>query len=86
MFENLFYPEGSEIYLKPMGNYIALGEPVNFYTVIEAASQRGEVAMGYRIAADVAAPEKSFGVVVNPDKSPTVVFQKGDRVIVMAEN
>ena len=86
VFENLFYPEGSEIYLKPMGNYIALGEPVNFYTVIEAASQRGEVAMGYRIAADVAAPEKSFGVVVNPDKSPTVVFQKGDRVIVMAEN
>jgi hypothetical protein len=85
VFDDLFYPEGSEIFLKPAADYVVLEQPVNFYTVVEAARQRGEVALGYRIAADGASLEKSFGVVVNPDKTPTVVFQKSDRVIVVAQ-
>ena len=37
VFTDLFDPEGSEIYLKPVGDYVVTGEPVNFYTVLEAA-------------------------------------------------
>ena len=85
VFEDLFYPEGSEIFLKPMGDYVALGEPVNFYTVVEAARQRGEVAIGYRTAANMGSIENGFGVVVNPDKTPAVIFEKGDRVVVVAQ-
>jgi ion channel POLLUX/CASTOR len=85
VFEDLFYPEGSEIFLRPMSNYVALGQPVSFYTVIESARQRGEVALGYRIAADAASLEKKFGVAVNPHKTAPVVFQKGDKVVVVAQ-
>ena len=42
VFTDVFDPEGAEIYLKPIGDYVSLGEPVNFYTVAEAARRRGE--------------------------------------------
>jgi hypothetical protein len=86
VFTDLFDPEGSEIYLKPVSNYVATGEPVNFYTVVEAARRRGEVAMGYRLKADAKDATKAYGVVVNPKKSEKVAFAEGDRVIVLAEN
>jgi len=85
VFDDLFDPEGSEIYLKPVGNYVATGEAVNFYTVVESARRKGEVAIGYRLKAMVNAAEKAYGVVVNPDKSEKVVFTEGDKIIVLAE-
>jgi len=85
LFADIFDPEGSEIYLKPAGNYVQLGEPVSFYTVVEAARQRGEIAIGYRIQARAGDAEQSYGVVVNPDKSDRVVFSEADRVVVVAE-
>jgi voltage-gated potassium channel Kch len=86
VFADIFDPEGSEIYLKLASNYVALGEPLNFYTVVEAARRRGEVALGYRLRAHATDPEKAYGVVVNPDKSNPVTFSEWDRVIVLAEN
>ncbi len=68
VFTDIFDPEGSEIYVKPAANYVKLGEPVNFYTVVEAARRRGEVAFGYRRMADAGDAAKSYGVVVNPTK------------------
>jgi len=86
LFEDIFDPEGSEIYLKPAVDYVAPGKAVNFYTVVDAARRRGEVAMGYRLKAHSSDPEKAYGVVVNPDKSVPVTFAEGDRVIVVAES
>ena len=86
VFTDIFDPDGSEIYLKPISQYIRLGTPVNFYTIIEAASRRGEVAIGYRLKAAAGNAEKSYGVFVNPDKSKQVNFSPEDRVIVLAEN
>jgi hypothetical protein len=86
LFADIFDPDGSEIYLKPAGNYVALGEPCSFYTVVESARRRGETAIGYRIKAESTDPAKSYGVRVNPKKSEKVRYAEADRVIVVAEN
>lgn len=86
VFADLFDPEGSEIYLKPAERYVATGGPVNFYTVVEAARQCGETAIGYRLQNGTATETLGHGVVVNPDKSEAVTFSAGDRIIVLAED
>ena len=86
VFTDLFDPEGSEIYLKPVLDYVSVGQPVNFYTVTEAARRRGEVAIGYRIVSQLHDPQKSYGVYTNPRKSNEVVFSGDDKIIVLAEN
>jgi voltage-gated potassium channel Kch len=86
VFADLFAPEGSEIYLKLASNYVRIGVPVNFYTVAEAARQRGEVALGYRLKAHATDAARAYGVVVNPTKSAPVTFAEWDRVIVLAED
>jgi voltage-gated potassium channel Kch len=86
VFADIFDPEGSEIYLKPAGDYVNQGIEVSFYTVVEAARRRGEVAIGYRQMADAKNAEKSYGVAVNPKKSDRVAFAKEDQVIVLAED
>jgi hypothetical protein len=86
VFEDLIDPEGSELYLKPADEYVKPGAPLNFYTVVEAARRRGEVAVGYRVKAETGDPHKSYGVHLNPDKSQRITFTEGDRVIVLAES
>jgi voltage-gated potassium channel Kch len=85
VFTDLFDPDGSEIYLKLAANYVHLGEPLNFYTVVEAARQRNEVALGYRLAKDAKDAAKAYGVVVNPNKSDMITFSEWDRIIVLAD-
>lgn len=41
VFQGLFDPEGSELYLKPASDYVQLGTAINFYTVVEAARRQG---------------------------------------------
>jgi hypothetical protein len=59
---------------------------MNFYTVVESARRRGEVAVGFRLQAEAYNPAKSYGVKVNPKKSVIVSFSKDDRIIVLAED
>jgi hypothetical protein len=86
VFADLFDPEGSEIYLKPAADYVKLGAPVNFYTVLESARRRGHVALGYRIAALGGDAGRAYGVGVNPEKSKTVSFVPDDRIIVLSDS
>lgn len=86
VFADIFDPEGSEIYLKPAGDYVALGEALNFYTIVASARRRGEVAIGYRIARHARDAAADYGVVVNPDKSDLVTLAEDDRIIVVAED
>ncbi|HEX5807296.1 MAG TPA: NAD-binding protein, partial [Anaerolineales bacterium] len=86
VFKDIFDPEGAEIYLKPVRDYVATGEPVNFYTVAEAARRRGETPLGYRITSEANEASKSYGVHTNPRKSELVTFAPEDKVIVIAEN
>lgn len=85
VFRDLFDPAGSEIYLKPVGDFVEPGRPVNFYTVVESAARQGQVAIGYRIRADAQEPAKAFGVKLNPRKSERIAFTPADQVIVLAE-
>jgi voltage-gated potassium channel Kch len=86
VFDDLLDPVGSEIYLKPATDYVKPGIAVSFYTVVESARRRGETAIGYRLSALGTDARRSYGVVVNPDKSALVSFAQGDRMIVLAED
>jgi hypothetical protein len=86
IFTDIFDPEGSEIYLKSVSDYVEVGVPVNFYTVTEAARRRGETAIGYRLTSQSDDAAKSYGVHTNPKKSQPVTFAAEDKVIVIAEN
>jgi voltage-gated potassium channel Kch len=86
VFMDMFDPEGSEIYLRPISEYVATGQPVNFATVVEAARRRNETAIGYRTMADASNAGKSYGIRTNPKKSEKVIFAPGDRVIVISES
>lgn len=86
VFTDIFDPEGSEIYLKPAGDFVALNQAINFYTVVESARRQGQVAFGYQIKAHSGNAAKSYGVVVNPNKSEMIQFCPEDRIIVLAES
>ena len=86
VFWDLFDPDGSEIYLKPVSRYVKPGEPVNFYTVVKSASRISEVALGYRITSQRNNADDSYGITVNPVKGETVTFRKDDMIIVLAED
>ena len=85
VFQDIFDPEGAEIYLKPVKDYVETGQPLTFYTVVEASRRRGETALGYRINAEANHAEKNYGVHTNPRKSDKVSFAAEDRIIVVAE-
>ncbi|HOZ31159.1 MAG TPA: hypothetical protein PLL66_09595 [Bacteroidales bacterium] len=86
VFEDLLRSEGSEIYLKPAENYINKNTEIDFYTVVESAKRRNEIAIGYKIAKLSNDSTQSFGVVVNPDKSLKISFDIEDKIIVLAED
>jgi voltage-gated potassium channel Kch len=85
VFADIFDPEGAEIYLKPVEDYLRLGRPVSGYTMVEAARRKGEACIGYRLASLANQADRSYGVVINPDKAATVSFGAGDRLVVVAE-
>jgi len=85
VFQDIFNPEGAEIYLKPIADYVETEQPVTFYTVVEAARRRGETAIGYRVVAEANNAEKDYGVYTNPKKSEKLIFKPDDRIIVVAE-
>jgi voltage-gated potassium channel Kch len=86
VFRVLFSSEGSEIYIRPMTDYIKLGSTIDFYTVLEAAAQRGETAIGYRLMKYADDKTRGYGVNVNPKKSEKHSFGEHDKIVVLAEN
>ncbi|MGK5545926.1 CASTOR/POLLUX-related putative ion channel [Streptomyces sp. URMC 127] len=81
---DLFDPAGSEIYLKPAARYLRPGAEANFATVIEAARQCGETAIGYRLGALGDKPPY-YGVSLNPPRAAALTLGPRDHVIVLAE-
>lgn len=87
IFRELLDEEGSELFIRPLEDYVVIGRPVNFYTVVESAARRGEVALGY-IQGEIAArgDGRRDGVFINPVKCDHVTFRQGDRIIVIAHD
>lgn len=86
VFDDIFDSDGSEIYLRPAGDYVALGKPMTYWHVVEGARRRGEVAIGYRLAGGNGDASNGDGVRVNPAKGTSVTFGPDDRIIVVAED
>jgi len=86
VFGDLFDPEGAEVYLKPVEQYVKTGSPVNFFTVVEAARRQGATAIGYRLVAEMGDAARSYGVHLNPPKSAPITFHPGDKIIVLSED
>lgn len=86
VFTELLESDGSEVYMRPIEDYVATGSEVNFATLIAAACDRGETAFGYRTAGLAYNAKADFGVRVNPAKSETLQPAAGDKLIVLAES
>jgi voltage-gated potassium channel Kch len=80
--EALLDPQGSKIFIRPIGDYVATGENVTFATIVEAARRRGEIALGYR-QAGAAGTGRCF-VKLNQSKAATIRFKGEDGVVVLA--
>ncbi|HEX2569421.1 MAG TPA: TrkA C-terminal domain-containing protein [Polyangia bacterium] len=83
VFADLFMSRGSGLYLRPAADYVAPYRPISFYTVVESARRRGEVAIGYRLRSQAEDASRDYGVKVNPKKSTTVAFGAEDQVIIL---
>ncbi|MFD8685867.1 NAD-binding lipoprotein [Streptomyces sp. NPDC059651] len=83
LFGELLAPRGNAIHLKPAGDYVRPGEQASFATVVEAASRRGECAIGYR-SRGRARVGIDHEVRLNPAKAAVRYWSADDEVIVMA--
>lgn len=87
IFGELLDENGSEIYMRPMRDYVAIDAPVNFFTVALAALRRGELAIGYRRQDEPDVDGRRLGGVnVNPSRSQMVQYTDEDMVIVLARD
>ena len=86
IFEQLFKADGNEIYLKPAIAYIEPDVEIDFYTVLESALAKNEIAIGYRVMENCRDENKNYGIVLNPIKSEKITLSSIDFVIVLAEN
>ena len=86
VFEDILDEDGSEIYMKPITDYINIGSEVNFYTLIESAKRKNETAIGYRTMQHEHDANMAYGVKTNPKKSDLINFSPQDKIIVLAED
>jgi hypothetical protein len=85
VFEDLFDSQGVQLSLRPIENYLKTGRPLNFYTAMESARRKNQVALGYRRLALSGDASQSYGVVVNPEKSVRITFEPGDKLLVLSQ-
>lgn len=83
VFDELFSAEGGTICLRRAGHYVRPGVEATFATVVAAAWDRGECAVGYR-RHDRWGTAPDHGVRLNPHKGERRVWSAGDQVIVVA--
>lgn len=82
IFDDLLNESGSEIYLKPISNYLKTTEPIEILTATVAASQHNEIFIGYRRKLQ----SGEYETVLNPKKSEKIQFTSSDRIIVISES
>lgn len=86
ILNELLGSEGSELYIRDASNYLKGEKSVNFYTILEAAAERGETAIGYRFMQHEKNIDMFYGLVLNPIKSELIDLKSNDKIIVLSEN
>ncbi|NLA25465.1 MAG: potassium transporter TrkA [Bacteroidales bacterium] len=86
VFEDIFDSGGSEIYLKPITDYIKPNTETDFYNLVESARRQGHSAIGYRLMQYERDSDRNYGITINPPKSKKLIFDKNDKLIVFADN
>ncbi|MEV5887104.1 NAD-binding lipoprotein [Streptomyces sp. NPDC052020] len=85
VFEELLSAQGSGIRLRPAAEYVRPDRETAFATVVAAARDRGECAIGYRVHGDV--PNgPGYGLRINPPKSERRRWAARDEVVVIGED
>ncbi|MGW1780721.1 hypothetical protein ACWCQQ_16485 [Streptomyces sp. NPDC002143] len=82
VFEELFTAGGSTLRLRPAHRYVLPDRPASFATIVAAARDLGECAIGYR-RHDRAATPRDHGVRLNPAKAERRVWHRADDIVVV---
>ncbi|GHD35283.1 CASTOR/POLLUX-related putative ion channel [Streptomyces galbus] len=83
VFDELFSAGGTQIHLRSAADYVVTGHETAFATVVAAARDRGECAIGYRSHAE-ARRAPGYGLRLNPPKADRRRWSDGDEVVVIA--
>lgn len=81
LIDELLDESGSELYMKPVVNYVSLDVPIDSYTLTESAARKGEIYIGYRHNG-----KNKTNVILNPNKDEKIVFHEDDQIVVIAQN
>jgi ion channel POLLUX/CASTOR len=79
VYEELFTPDGYEIYIKPIEYYLPLGKEISFADLALSANLKGEVAIGINIAS-----LDESGYIINPRLDDRFTVNNKDKAIVLA--
>ncbi|MEU2421000.1 NAD-binding lipoprotein [Streptomyces sp. NPDC007851] len=82
VFEEIFTTRGGALALRPAAHYVLPGHEAAFATVVAAALERGECAIGYH-AHDPHAARPHDGVLLCPGKAERRVWRTEDRILVL---
>jgi len=80
-FTILLTADGSELYMKPVVNYIKTGVEVDFYELTSIVKMKNEIIIGYRKYVD-----GKYELIVGPYKNQKYTFGEQDSFIVIAED
>lgn len=86
VFEDILDEKGSEIYMKPITDYVNVQQPVNFYTLVQSGIEKGQTVIGYRRMVDEHNAAEAYGIKLNPEKSVMIQFSAEDKLIVLADD
>ena len=80
-FTTLLTADGSELYMKSVRKYIRTGTEMDFFELTDIVKAHNEIFFGYKKTID-----GTIKIVINPDKSQKITFNKDDHLIVIAED
>ena len=87
VYDELFQPDGSEIYVKPVSLYFdGLPRAVKVADIMRMAQHRAEICLGVKVHAEEQSSDLNFGVYIIPARDRVFTLQEGDALIVLAED
>jgi hypothetical protein len=82
VYDEMFGPEGAEIFFRPADDYGICGHPLRFAEIQLAANAHSEIALGLRMA-QLNTSGVAHKLVLNPDRTTTWTLSPADDVVVL---